>query len=215
MAKTLELYSVTVLEAEGIKSTVSRRAAPWRVRGASPSIWFPHFCLCFITPVSATVIMLPLSFLSYLSLPHSFFKILLKFSSAAQLCPTLCDPHGLQHTRLPCPSPSPRACSNSCLLSQWCHPTISFCVVPFCLQSCPASESFPMSQFFTSGGQNIGVSASASVLPVNIQDWFPLGWTGWISLQSLVTYSYIHKYKTIGKTCYKNHSGEKEWEYNT
>ena len=130
MAKTIELYSVTVLEAEGIKSTVSRRAAPWRVRGASPSIWFPHFCLCFITPVSATVIMLPLSFLSYLSLPHSFFKILLKFSSAAQLCPTLCDPHGLQHTRLPCPSPSPRACSNSCLLSQWCHPTISSIVVP-------------------------------------------------------------------------------------
>ena len=95
-------------------------------------------------------------------------------------------PHGLQHIRLPCPSPSPGVCSNSCLSSWWCHPFISSSVVPFssCLQTFPASESFPMSQFFTSDGQNIGVSASASVLPMNIQDWFPLGWTGWISLQS-------------------------------
>ena len=94
--------------------------------------------------------------------------------------------HGLQHARLLCPSPAPRACSNSCPLSQWCHPTISSSVVPFsfCLQSFPASESFQMSQFFTSGGQSIGISASASVLPMNIQDWFPLGWTGRISLQS-------------------------------
>ena len=93
-------------------------------------------------------------------------------------------PHGLQHTRLPCPSPTPRACSNSCPLRQWCHPTISSSVVPFssCLQSFPASRFFPMSQFFTSGGQSIG--ASASVLPVNIQDWLPLGLTGLISLQS-------------------------------
>ena len=95
-------------------------------------------------------------------------------------------PHGLQHTRLPCPSPAPRACSNSCQLSRWCHPTISSFVIPFssCLQSFLASGSFHMSQFFTSGGQSVGVSASASVLPMNIQDWFPLGWTGWISLQS-------------------------------
>ena len=136
-------------------------------------------------------------------------------SSVAQWCLTL-RLHGLQHASLPCPSPTPGPCSNSGPSSLWCHPIISSSVVLFsCLQSCPASESFPMSQFFTSGGQNIGVSASASVLPVNIQDWFPLGWTGWISLQYLVTYSYIHKYKTIGKTCYKNHSGEKEWEYNT
>ena len=94
-------------------------------------------------------------------------------------------PHGLQHTRIPCPSPAPGACSDSCPLSWWCHPTISFSVVPFssCLQSFPASGSFPMSQFFTSGGQNIGVSASASVLPVNIQDWFPLGLTGLISFR--------------------------------
>ena len=95
-------------------------------------------------------------------------------------------PHGLQHARPPCPSPTPRVYSNSCQLSQWCHPTISSSIVPLssCLQSFPASESFPMSQFFVSGGWSIGVSASASVLPMNIQDWFPLGWTGWISLQS-------------------------------
>ena len=93
-------------------------------------------------------------------------------------------PYGLQHTRPPCPSPSPEVYSNSCPLSQWCHPTISSSVVPFssCLQSFPASGSFPMSQCFTSGG--IGVSASAAVLPMNIQNWFPLRWTGWISLQS-------------------------------
>ena len=90
--------------------------------------------------------------------------------------------HGLQHTRIPCPSPTPRVYANSCPLSQWCHPTISSSVVPFsCLQSFPASGSFPVSQFFTSGGQSIGVSASTSVLPMNIQNWFPLGWTGWIS----------------------------------
>ena len=96
-------------------------------------------------------------------------------------------PHGLQHSRLPCPSPTPRAYWNSCPLSRWCHPTISSSAVPFsfCLQSFPASgKDFQMSQFFTSGGQSIGVSASASVLPINIHDWFPLGWTGWISLQS-------------------------------
>ena len=93
-------------------------------------------------------------------------------------------PYGLQHARPPCPSPTLRACLNSCLFSQWCHPTISSSVVPFssCLQSFQASGSFQMSQFFISGDQSIGVSAS--VLPMNIQDWFPLGWTGWISLQS-------------------------------
>ena len=96
-------------------------------------------------------------------------------------------PHGLQHSRPPCPSPAPGAYSNSCPLSQWCHPTISSSFVPFssCLQSFPASGSFQMSQFFTSGGQNVGVSASTSVLPMNIQDWSPLGWIGWVSLQSI------------------------------
>ena len=95
-------------------------------------------------------------------------------------------PHGLMHARLPCPSPTLGACSNSCPLSWWCHPTISFSIVPFSsrLQCFPASGSFPMSQFFASGSQSIGVSASASGLPMNIQGWFPLHLTGWISLQS-------------------------------
>ena len=95
-------------------------------------------------------------------------------------------PHGLQHARPLCPSPTPRAYSKSCLFSRWCHPTITYSVIPFSShpQSCPASGSFQMSRCFTSGGQSTGVSASASVLPVNIQDWLPLGWTGWISLQS-------------------------------
>ena len=94
--------------------------------------------------------------------------------------------HGLQHARLPCPLPTPRAYSNWCPSSQWCHPTISSSVIPFSsgLQSFPASGSFPMNQFFTSGDQWIGVSASASVLPMNIQGWFPLGLTGLISLLS-------------------------------
>ena len=93
--------------------------------------------------------------------------------------------HRLQHARLPCPSPSHGACSNSCASSGWCHPAISSFVVPFssCPQSLPASGSFLMNQFFASGGQGIGGSASASVLPMNIQDWFPLGWTGLFSLQ--------------------------------
>ena len=95
-------------------------------------------------------------------------------------------PHGLQHARLPCPSRTPRVYSDSCPLSRWCHPTISASVVTFssCLQSFPASGSFPVNQFFPSGGQSIRVSASVSVLPVNTQDWSPLVWTGWISLQS-------------------------------
>ena len=98
-------------------------------------------------------------------------------------------PHESQHARPPCPSPTPRVYSNSCPLSWWCHPTISSSVVPFssCPRSFPASESFQMSQFFPLGGQNIGVSVSTSLLPVNTQDWSPLGWTGWISLQSKET----------------------------
>ena len=105
-------------------------------------------------------------------------------------CSLVCDslwPHGLQHARLPCPSPTPRAyCSNSCPHSQWCHPIISSSVVPISshLQSCQASGSFPVSRFFPSGGQSIAVSASAVVLPMIIQDWFPLGLTSWISVQS-------------------------------
>jgi len=95
-------------------------------------------------------------------------------------------PHGPQHSRPPCPSPTPKTYSTLCPLNQWCHPTISSSVIPFssCLQFFPASGSFPMSQFFASGGQSIGVSASTSVLPKNTQDWSPLVWTGWISSQS-------------------------------
>ena len=104
-----------------------------------------------------------------------------QFSSVAQSHPT----HEPQHARPPCPSPTPKVHPNPCPLSRWCHPTISSSVVPFsCSQSFPASGSFQMSQLFVSGGQSIGVSASTSVLPMNTQDWFPLGWTGWISLQS-------------------------------
>ena len=109
------------------------------------------------------------------------------FSPVQFSCSVLSDslrPHELQHARPPCPSPTSRVYLNSCPLSWWCHPAISSSVVPFssCPQSFPASGAFPMSQLFTSGGQSIGVSASTSVLPVNIQDWSPLGWTGWISL---------------------------------
>ena len=94
-------------------------------------------------------------------------------------------PHGQPHAKPPCPSPTPRVYSNSCPLIWWCHPTISSSVIPLSssLRSFTASGSFPMSQFFASGSQSIGVAASTSVLPMNIQDWFPLGWTSWISLQ--------------------------------
>ena len=113
-------------------------------------------------------------------------RVEFQFSSVTLLCPTL-RPHGLQHTRPPCPSPTPRVYSNSCPLSRWCHPTVYLILChPFYshLQYFPALGSFPRSRFFASGGQNIGVSASASVLPVNIQDCSHLGWTGWISLLS-------------------------------
>ena len=111
---------------------------------------------------------------------HPYYLLSRLSFSWVQSRPTLCDP-------MDCSTPGlPVHYSNSCPLNRWCHPSISSSVIPFssCLQSFPASGSFPMSQFFTSGGQIIGVSASASILPMNIQDWFPLGWTGWISLQS-------------------------------
>ena len=112
-----------------------------------------------------------------------------EFSSVQFSCSVMSDslrPHGLQHARPPCPSPTPGVYSSSRPLSWWCHPAISSSVIPFysCPQSLPASGSFPMSQLFTWGGQSTGVSASASVLPMNTQDWSPVGWTGWISLQS-------------------------------
>ena len=109
-----------------------------------------------------------------------------QFSSVTHSCPTLCNPMDYSPTSFPVHHQLPEFTQNSCPLSAWCHPTISPFVVPFSsrLQSFPASGSFQISQFFTSGGQSIGVSASTSVLPMNIQDWFTLGWTGWISLQS-------------------------------
>ena len=120
--------------------------------------------------------------LSLVKLPF-FFLPYIEFS-----CSVMSDswwPHGLQHNWPPCPSPTPGVYSNSCPLSQWCHPTISSSVIPFShFQSFPESGTFQMSQFFASGSQSFGVSASTSVLPMNIQDWFPLGWTGWISLQA-------------------------------
>ena len=120
---------------------------------------------------------------------HTYAPNRLPFSSVQSrhsVMPDSFQTHGLQHARLPCPSPTPGVYSNSCTLSQCCHPTISSTVLPFCshLQFFPPSGSFQMNQFFLSGGQSIGVSATASVLPVNIQGWFPLEWTGSISLQS-------------------------------
>ena len=151
--------------------------------------------------------------------------IMMSFSSVQFSRSVMSDslwPHESQHTRPPCPSPAPGVYPNSCASSQWCHPAISASVVPFsCPKSLPASESFPMSQLFAWGGQSIGVSASASFLPKNTQDWSPLEWTGWISLQSkgfprilqhhtskasilwhsaFVTVQLSHPYMTTGKT---------------
>ena len=118
-------------------------------------------------------------------------SVSIKWNSSVQFSQSVVSdslqPHELQHTRLPYPSPTPGVHPNPCPLSQWCHPTISSSAIPFssCPQSLPASGSFPMSQLFAWGGQSIGVSAAASVLPMNTQDWSPLGWTGWISLQSI------------------------------
>ena len=120
---------------------------------------------------------------SYLKQRNGYLGTSVQFSSVAQCCLTLW-PHEPQHNTPPCHSPAPGVHPNPCPLSRWCHPTISSSVVPFssCPQSLPASGSFPMRQFFASGGQSIGAADSASVLLMNIQDWFPLGWTVWISL---------------------------------
>ena len=118
-------------------------------------------------------------------LPEKEFRIMIVQFSHSVMSDSLW-PHEPQHTRLPCLSPTPRACSNSCPLSRWCQPTISSSAIPFspAFNLSQHQGPFPVGQFFISGGQSIGVSASASVLPMNIQDWFPLGWTSWISLQS-------------------------------
>ena len=144
-----------------------------------PGIWriFPIFYYFFENSILYCLLFqcLPSWTFPSLYLPSLLLNFLLLFGSS--IVPDSLWPHGLQHTRLPCPSLFSRACSNSCSLSWWCHATISSSVIPIssCLQSFPASGSFPRSQFFASGGQSIGASASASVLPMNIQDWFPLG----------------------------------------
>ena len=132
-------------------------------------------------------------------------NVSIQFSSVAQSCPTLCHPMDCSHARPPCPSPIPGVYQNSCLLSQWCHPSISSSVVPFssCPQSSPAWGYFQMSQLFASGGQSIGVSASTSVFPMNTQDWSPLGWTSRISLQSkglsrVFSNTIVQKYQFFG-----------------
>ena len=133
----------------------------------SPVVWDPIMSIVLKFPISVTVIPI--------------------FSSVELLhCVRLLRPHGLQHSKPPCPSPTPGVYPNSCPLSRWCHPTLSSSVIPFysCLHSFPASGSFQISQFCASGGQSIGVWASKSVLPMNTQDWSPLECTGWISLQS-------------------------------
>ena len=132
-----------------------------------------------------------------LHITHLHLKHSVQFSSVVQLCRTLCN----SMDRSPCPSPTPGACSNSCPLSQWCHPTISSSIVPFssCPQSFPASGSFQMSQLFASGGQSIGVSASISALSMNTQDWSPLGWTGWISWEISKGLSRVFSNTTVQK----------------
>ena len=120
---------------------------------------------------------------------HCLYSLLRSSDQYQSSCSVMSDSlwhHGLQHARPPCPSPTPRVHPKSCPLSQWCHPAISSSVIPFssCPQSFPESGSFKKSQLFASGGESIAVSASTSVLPMNTQDWSPLGWTGWISSQS-------------------------------
>ena len=136
--------------------------------------------------------------------PHTTTRESVQFSRS--VVSDSLQPHGLQHAWLPCPSPTPGAYSNSCPSSRWCHPAISSSLVPFssCPQSFPASGSFQMRQLFTSGGQSIGVSASALVLPVNIQDWSSLGWTGWISYspRDSQEFSLTPHFKTINSSAF-------------
>ena len=136
----------------------------------------PWGCFQFFSVINATI-------MKFFLLKQAQILKMLQFSRS--VVSDFLQPNGLQHTRSPCPSPTPGVYSNSCPLTWWCHPTISSSVIPFShLQPFPALGSFQMSQFFASGSQSIGVSASTSILPMNIPDWFPLGWTVWISLQS-------------------------------
>ena len=194
--------------------------SPWNSPGQNTGILATSFSRDLPNPRIKHISLMPPalanSFLTTSATWEAYFKVSAQFSSVTQ---SYLWPHGLQHARFLCPSPPPRACSNSCPLSWWCHPTISSSVIPFssCLKSFPVSGSFPMSQFFISGGQSI----EASVLPMNIQDWFSLGLTNWISLQSkglssllqyhsskalvlqcsaFFTVQLSHSYMTTGKT---------------
>ena len=168
----------------GLKS--ARLLCPWDSPSKNTGVG-SHSLLQWIFPIHGlnSGLLHCRQILYHLSQQGSLYIICIHILFSCSVVSNSLRPHGLQHARLPCPSPSPKVCSNSCPLSWWCHPTISSSVIPFsCLQSFPASGSFPMSWLFTSGGQSFGASASASVLPVNIQDWYPSEWTGWISLQS-------------------------------
>ena len=165
---------------------------PWKRETFDPTSWVTHLASLLpsgevrgygVRQTQVRILSAPLPGCANFSL--SIFICSVQFSSVQSLSCVRLWPHGLQHARPPCPSPTPRVYPTSCPLSRWCHPTISSSVIPFSrLQSFPASGSFQMSQFFASGGQSIGVSASTSLLPMNTQDWCPLRWTGWISLQS-------------------------------
>ena len=147
---------------------------------------FHHFCLCYLFFSHYVFIFVFQTCQDHSLLRASEHVCTLEVQFSCSVMSKSLWPHGLQHARPPCPSPTPSVYSNSHPLSRWCHPTISSSVIPFSshLQSFPASGSFQMSQLFASGGQSIGVSASTSVLPMHNWDWSPLGWTGWISLQS-------------------------------
>ena len=198
-------YHFTLIRLAIIKKSTSNKC--WRGYGEKgtllhcsreyklvlPFYWWKSHSLLFPPPFSLTfhpyqALLLPSKYISQNSLLSISPAFQVQFSSVQTLSRVqlFATPWTEGCARPPCPSPTPRVYSNLCPLSWWCHPTISSSVVPFssCLQSCPASVSFPMSQFFTAGVHSIGVSASTSVLQMNIQDWSPLGWTGWISLQS-------------------------------
>ena len=177
----LQSWQITELKKRGSKSDCMKenRAVSWEKKN---------------TANSDTAVKRKKDFFLKIKITHGTYKIvwsgiISEFNSVQFSCSVVSDSlqlHELQHARPPCPWPTPRVYSNACPSSRWCHPAISSSAVPFfsCPQSLPSSGSFPMSQLFASGGQSIGVSASASVLPVNTQDWSPLGWTGWISLRS-------------------------------
>ena len=183
----------------------------------SPCIWLLHLNGKRIWKIIDTYICITESLCCTLE-TNTTLLIYYQFSSVAQLFPTLCDPMDCSMPGFPCPSPIPRAYSNSGPLNQWCHTTISSSVVPFfsCFQSFPASSgSFPISQFFTWDGQSIGVSASASVLPMNIQDWLSLGLTGLIScsLRDSQVSSPVPQFKSINSSVLSFFYGPIIWRW--